>query len=210
MLASSNKFVITENHDENMAITQFSWTVDDKNNAVLNWTWPVERNVKIAIILELDDFEKPLPTLENMLDGGYLYQVVTRDLASSFTVSIPEGQRKYLMYPGYFDDNRQVILYKPGYETDWMYRKAIIKPQVIYKNLPLSQYKKVTMKISAADKTVKLSEALAYTICRNGQVLGRYPIDNTIMSGNGHFYIQKDQTVGFLIDESYAHLLEVQ
>lgn len=208
---SKTKFVLAENNDEAMAFKQFEWHVDDKNNAVISWDWPTERTVKLALVFEQSD-DGNFPDISELLQDGHSHEIVVRDLASRISVSITEGKKKFLVCPGYFDDSRNVIVYKPVYETDWLYKKATINAQVFYKSLPLSNFHKVNMRITSTDMTLmpSISNVLTYIISERGRKLGQYPLDPGVMSGNGHFYIKKDQTVSFKLDEGYAHLLELQ
>jgi len=208
MLVNKERLIVTSHTDENMAITQLKWVVDDKNNAKLSWNWPFDSNVKLLVVFEFDEKYEKIPDIETLLKIEHPHEAVVRDLGADFSKPISEGRRKFVLYPGYFENN-QVALYKPAYETDWMFKKTVVNTAIFYKPLAFGGFKQVSMRVSSSDSDI-LTKALSYTICKNGQVLGKYPLDNMVMSGKCHFFIPKDQTVNFSIDENYKHLIELQ
>lgn len=213
-MLGNNKYKLKENNDESVALKEFSWKIDDKNNAVISWLWPNDRTIKLALVFEmgLDETAEDFDDISKLLKDEYPHEVVVRDLASNFTANIEEGRRKYLVCPGFFDDSQTVVLYKPVYVTDWIYKKAVVTAHVSYKPIFLSKYQKVSLRILSTDATLMntISKVLTYTINEHGRNIGEYPLDLNIMNGNGHFYIKKDQKINFMLDERYTHLLELQ
>jgi len=193
-----------------MALGRFDWTLDDNNNAVINWDWPIERTVKLMLVFGLEDETKP--DINRLLKNEHPHEVITRDLAARFTVNISGERRRFLLCPAYFDENHSVTVYKPEYITEWFYKKTKVKAEAIYKPLPLSQFQKVTLRVASADvaQTPLVSQVLKYAIHEQGRVLGQYPLDTAVMAGVAHFYIKKDQAVKFILDDGYDHLLDIR
>ena len=117
-----------------------------------------------------------------------------------------------MICPAYFDENHVINLYKPVYTTDWLHRKTRISAKVAYEPLPLSQFKKVTLRVAVADASQLplVTRVVRYAIYENERELGKYPMDDAVMAGEAHFYIKKDQSVKFVLDEGYDHLLDVR
>ena len=208
---NSRKYKLDRNSDPSMELRQFGWQLDSKNNAVLTWEWPTERSVKLMLIFECGEDDEN-PNIRDLLKKEHPHEVVVRDLGAKFSVNIPEGRRKFLVCPAYFDDSKSVVVYEPVYVTDWLYKRTVITAKVQSKPLPLSQFQHMSFRITASDMTQLplITQVMKYVIHEQGRLVGKYPLDATIMAGGGHFYIKKDQAVKFQLDEGYDHLLEIQ
>ena len=211
MNSITRRYVLGRHEDPAMELRQFDWELDDKNNAVISLEWPVERSVKLMLIFQCDDSTENLG-IGDLIKKEHPHEVVVRDLASRFTANIPEGRRKFLVCPAYFDDNKSVLIYEPVYVTDWLYKKTLVNTRIIAKALPLSQFQRISFRVTASDMTQMplLTQVMKYTIHDRGKLVGQYPLDANIMSEGGHFYIKKDQAVRLQLDEDYSHLFEIQ
>ncbi|MCL2216228.1 MAG: hypothetical protein FWB91_04315 [Defluviitaleaceae bacterium] len=205
------KYVLVENKEPDMALGQFEWRLDDNNNAIITWEWPVDRMVRLMLVFELED-ESKAPKITRMMLDEHPHEVITRDLGAKFTVNISGEKRRFLLCPAYFDENSSIAVYRPEYVTDWIFKKTKITTEAIYKALPLSQFQKVTLRVVSSDatQTPLVSRVLKYVIHERGRETGRYPLDATVMAGAAHFYIKKDQAVKFVLEDGYDHLLDIR
>jgi len=214
---SNQKFNLIEDSSPNMALQYFHYELDNRNNVVINWTWPVSRTVKLMIVFEWGHDTENLPDIKQLLQNNHPHEFVFRDLKAEYSTHISHGRHKFLICPGYFEDNDDsVIIYKPTYVTDWLYRRTPLVAKAIYKPLPLGQFQRVNLKVTTTEikKEGKLptivAEALSYSIWTHNQLIGKYPLDMNVINGDYYFYIKKDQTVTFTLDESYSHILALE
>jgi len=201
-------FTIEHNEDEAKRLRDFRWEIDNKNNAHLRWEWPENRTVKLLFIYEItENLNIPLQ-LETLLQN-YTHSVVTRDLASKFT-KILTTATKFIAAAGCFNHKKGITLYTPVYETLPLYRRITIKAQTIVKQIALSNYQKVTIRIST-DETpcMPIPEILRYAIFEDGHKIGEYPIDAIMCSGVTSLITKKNQTIKFILDERYLHLFQL-
>ena len=208
------KFTLVEDNNLNMALQYFRYELDNKNNVIINWTWPVNRMVKLMLVFEWGHDTKEIPKIEELLQNNHPHEIVFRDLKSDYITHISRGRHKFLICPGYFEDDNSVIIYKPSYLTDWLYRRTPLVAKAIYKPLPLGQFQRVNLKVATTEITTDgnlpdiIANALSYSIWDNNkQLVGKYPLDMNVINGDYYFYIKKDQTVTFTLDKTYMHIL---
>ena len=196
-------FVLQKNVDPSMHLRQFHLQVAN-NNATLHWEWPIDRSIRMALVFECHE---ETPSLETLINEGRSHEVVMRDLASHFTTEVSEGRSKFLVYPAYFDDNKNIAVCDAPCVTDWVYEKIDVSAQVLYSPVHLSQYQKATIKITPSD--VK-PDAFTYKIKEQGRTIATYPLDTAIIASGGHVYIKKTQTIEFILHMDYAHLIDMK
>jgi len=204
------KYILTENKAPDMFVGRFRWHLDDNNNAIVEWEWPANRMVRLMLVFEIKDDNEP--DIAQLIEDKAHHDVITRELASRFTKRIPQEQRRFMICPAYFEENHSVVVYQPTYVTDWLYKKTKIMVKTLYEPLPFGQYQKVTFQITTHDATQLplISEVMQYVIHDNENELGHYPIDKAVMAGAAHFYIKKDHSVKCVLDDEYAHLLDIR
>ncbi|MCL1844868.1 MAG: hypothetical protein FWF77_03085 [Defluviitaleaceae bacterium] len=200
-----NNFLIAEIPDAELG--RFEWSVDNKNNAILQWDWPKNRAVKLMFIFPWDKEE--VPDVEYFLSDEQSREVITRDLASSFSVPLAADKMKFICAPGFFNDDRGISVSRAVYVTDWVFRKISLSASAAYAPLALGAFQKVTLRVVASDFSPLTCDVLRYAIYENGQKIGEYPLDAHSMSGACGFYIKKEQRVKFILDERYGHLFEL-
>jgi len=204
------KYVLIENKEPDMALGQFGWQLDSNNNALITWEWPTNRMVKLMLIFELDDGNEPKIT--RLVMEQHPHEVITRDLASKFTATVSGERKRFLLCPAYFDESKSITVYRPEYITDWFYKKTKITTQINYKPLPLSQFQKISFRVTSGDAAQMplISKVLKYAIYEQGRELGRYPLDAPVMAGSAFLYIKKDQAVKFVLEDGYDHLFDIK
>ena len=207
----STKYNLIENEDISMALSQFNWHLDSKNNAVLIWNWPVNRIVKLMLVFEWKHDTEDIPDIETLLNENYPHVIIARDLTNEHRAFIPSGRRKFLICPGFFDD-KSAAIYKPVYVTEWIYKRGVVTAYADYKTMPFSQFQKVSLKVSVSDEGLMpmLDNALSYSVYENKQLIGEYPLDEHVIGGGYHFYITKSQHVSFTLSESANHVLALK
>ncbi|MCL2386356.1 MAG: hypothetical protein FWC89_02295 [Defluviitaleaceae bacterium] len=199
-----------------MALRNFEWRMDERNNAVLTWEWPSSPVVKLMLVFKWDcdeaSAEPQIPDVEALIRDGVPHEVVSRDLQARFSAKVSQGKRKYLVALAYFNDNKGITICKPTHVTDWLFRKTTVTTSVACKPVPLSQYQKVSLRVKVSDESdiPQICKILKYAIHEQGRTVGEYPLDAGVMSGMYHFYIKKDQTVKFLFDEKFCHLFDLR
>jgi hypothetical protein len=206
-----NAYRVEDCADQSMKLRRFEWTIDNKNNAVLTWDWPQSRLVKLMFIFWHDDESLDIPEVDELVNGGDSHEVVTRDLSSQFTAAIPSGKRKYIAVPGYFNEDKGVTVCKTAYVTDWLFKKVTLTATAMCKPLPLSQFQKIVLRVSASDTSQMplVCQILKYAVYEQGRKVGEYPLDSLSMSGACGFFIKKEQAVRFILDENYSHLFNI-
>jgi hypothetical protein len=202
-------YKIQETTDPSMELRNFKATMDDKNNAVLSWEWPQNRNVKLMLIFHLHDGERE-PELEELLTQNH--QVVTRDLTAKYSAAITGGKLKFIAVPAFFNEDKGITVCKTMYVTDWLFKKVSITATVTEKPLPLSQFKQATLRVTASDpaQVPLICQILKYAIYEQGRKTGEYPIDPAVMSGACNLFIKKEQIVKYIFDENYSHLFNLR
>jgi len=202
------KYTIEKNVTPSMSLREFGFTLDN-NEVTLSWEWPIERDVRFALVFQC--YEEN-PTIEKLLNDHHPNEIVVRDLTSRFVVALPEERCKFLICPAYFNDDKTIVICQAEIVTDWIYRKTKIIANVSYKPLPLSQYQKVTLKIEINDREQidLLSKILTYSIQEQSYNIASYPLDRQIMTKIGHLYIKKNQSIKFKVHPDYTHLFEIQ
>ena len=181
----------------------------ESNEVTLSWDWPIDQSVSFALVFKCTEKE---PDVEKLLSTNHPHEIVARDLASSFTAIIDEGQCKFLICPAYFDESKIISVCTNAIVSEWIYKKTTVTTSVSYKPIPLSQYHKATLQISIGDREQAelLTRVLTYTICEPGYSSDRYPIDLGLIYGTGHLYIKKSQLIKFDLHKGYSHLFELR
>ncbi|MCL1878697.1 MAG: hypothetical protein FWF80_07555 [Defluviitaleaceae bacterium] len=189
-------------------LRRFEWSADNKNNAVLEWDWPKNRAVKLMFIFPWEKEE--IPDIEFFLGEEQTREIITRDLASHFTIPLEAEKMKFVCATGFFNEDKGISICRNPYVTDWVYRKIAITADAIYKPISLSPFHKVTLRVSASDYSPLTCDVLRYAIYEHGQKAGEYPLDAHSMSGACGFYLKKEQRVKFILDEKFGHLFELR
>lgn len=203
------KYILRGNNEPSMKMRRFTWRLDEKNNAVLQWEWPTDRTVKLMLVFEYGDEE---PDIASFLRENREHAVVARDLADRYQSALIGSRRRYLVCPAYFNEQNAVVLCQPALSTDWLYRKIRVTGRITYKPLRISRYKQVTLslRLSEGDGLGELAgHALRYGVYEGIRLIGLYPLDNDVAAGRRVFYIKKNQIVKFIIEEGFAHLLDL-
>jgi len=207
----NRKYIIQKETNPDMHLQAFNWQ-PGMSSVTLTWEWPIERSIRFVLIFEC---ENENPILKDLISQNHPHEVIARDLASHFIITIPEGRRKFLICPAYFDDSQQIVICTPEIITDWIYKKTEMIAEISYKPLAFSQYKKASIKITPADMelTDLAIKAISYVICPqesdSEQYLETYPIDAVLMTDYGHLYIDKNHTVKFILNPDHAHLIDL-
>ena len=210
------KYFLETNDNPEMAVKRFSWREDEKQQAVLEWKWPIDQRVKLMLVFPIDDDDVANMNKTNdvtlFLRTGHEHTVVSRTLSSQFC-SLIDGERvRYMICPAYFNEDNAVVVYKPEYITDWIYKKKRVTAKTVVKSLRMSRYKQVSLDVSlqkGSDAILLDSDAIFYSIYENNSNIGIYPVDDRITSGNYSIYIRKNQEVRFIVDENHRHKYEI-
>ncbi|MCL2287221.1 MAG: hypothetical protein FWC32_12775 [Firmicutes bacterium] len=198
----NKNFILQHDVDKSMKLRQFDWEIEN-NYVTLSWQWPVDRSVRLALVFRC---EEENPNLEDLIQSNYHHDVIVRDLASNFTVELPEGRSKFLICPAYFDDNKNISVCMSSFITDWVYKRLKVSVRVLYSPISFSQFQKATLSVTS---DYVQPDAISYVIQENGQTIASYPLDSAIITGGGYIYISKQQTVKFILNPNYAHLIEL-
>jgi len=207
----NRKYIIQKKENPDMHLQAFAYQ-PGMSGVTLTWEWPIERNIRFLLIFESED-ENPI--LKDLIGQNHPHEVIARDLASHFSITIPEGRRKFLICPAYFDDSQQIVICTPELVTDWIYKKTEVIAEISYKPLLFSQYKKASIKVTPTD--VELTglaiKAISYAIYtqepNSEHCIETYPIDTALITDYGHLYIDKNHTVKFILNPDYAHLIDL-
>jgi hypothetical protein len=194
-----NEYVIIDLPDETHEVVNFRWESDTRNNLHLSWQWPHNPDVKLMLIFTCTDEE--IPDVAQLIASEHPYELVTRGLKNTYTAEV-RGKCRIVAVPGFFGESRKIMLYRPTLTTDWIFEKQHIRAEIIEKPLKMGKYKQVSLRITPLSE--ELSQVLTYKIDTN-----EYPLDAATMSGRAFFYIEKEQTVRFVIDPAHAHLYEI-
>jgi len=200
------KYVLQENINPDMSLRNFAWQADI-NNATLTWDWPIEREIRFALIFVC---ENENPDIKKLLKGKHPHEVVMRDLASNFVTPLSETPCKFLICPAHFNNDRTITVCLPALMTDWVYKKLEIYAKTKYSPLQLSRYQKASLRIEADHDVALVSKALSYTICEDGRAVANYPIDAHLIAHGGHMYIPKNQTVKFVLHSDYKQFFQLR
>jgi len=202
------RYVISDFADEAMNLRGLKWQIN-RNEVILTWDWPIDREIRFALVFKCDENH---PTIEKLIHNNHPHEVVVRDLASSFTTTIPKERCKFLICPAYFNDNKTINICPNEIVTDWIYKKAVVSINVQYKNIALGQYQKATLQIAISDteQIEMLAKVLIYSIYETGAKVASYPIDTQLIRGGGHLYIKKSQSIEFELHKDYTHLFELR
>lgn len=199
------KYILQEGINPDLSLQNFKWHYDSKH-VTLAWDWPIEREIRFAIIFKCEN-EKP--DLETLLLNKHPYEVVMRDLSSNYVTLTSEPRCKFLICPAYFNGDRTISICKPALVTDWVYKKFDVNAKAIYSPLQLSRYQKATLEINTNSDLHLLAQALTYAIYEDGQMLASYPLDSQLIVSGGCMYIQKNQKVEFKLHPDYKHLFQI-
>ncbi|MCL2399671.1 MAG: hypothetical protein FWC91_08030 [Defluviitaleaceae bacterium] len=208
-MESVGKYLLHTHNESAMAVQQFTWhSLQDQ--AVLEWQWPPDKKVKLMLIFPLEDTEcSGVPDIAQLLEWNEC-TVVSRNLSSGFRGSIQGRCQRFLICPAYFNESNKVVVYKPAYTTDLIYKKSRVSARAFYKPLPLSRYTKVTLDIELPEGIQSPCKALQYGIYENNRLIGVYPLDKNVIAGKYTIYIRKKQQVKFMVEEAYAHQFEIE
>lgn len=200
-----NKYVFIDG-DDSMRLGKLERVTDDRNNAVLTWEWPQSRLVKLLFIFEWT--EEDTPDVETLFN--HQYAVVSRELGARFTKTI-HGRSKFIVVPGFFDEQKQINICKLPVETDWLFKKVNINAAATVKPIPLGHFQHVTLRVNCDDASQmeRVTDIVKYAIYEQSHKVGEYPIDAQICLGACGVYIKKTQTIRFILDENYAHLYKL-
>lgn len=192
-----------------MKLRRFEWTIDKKNNAVLSWDWPQNRMVKLMFVFEFETEEAP--AIEDLLAKADKHEVVTRDLANSYTTPIKSGKKKYIIVPAFFNEDKGITIVKPEYVTDWLFKRVTLNTSVSYQPITLSQFQKATLRVLSFDteQMPLVCQILKYVIYEQGRKVGEYPLDAVVMSGACSVILEKNRTIKYILDENYSHLFNI-
>jgi len=171
--------------------------------ATISWQWPAERNVRMAIIFCCpDEFD-----INQLVADCYQlnHQVIMRDLSSEYTHELEFDRCKFVVCPAFFDDSNNIALCPPSFVTDWVYKKTMITPKIVYSPLRFSQFQKAHISVTPAVDAA----ALTYSITEEERVISSYNFDQTLMPKGGFMYIGKNQRVKISVTDAYSHLYEV-
>ncbi|MCL2199147.1 MAG: hypothetical protein FWB80_09515 [Defluviitaleaceae bacterium] len=205
----TNKYKLITDTDETMKLRRFEWTIDKKNNAVLSWDWPQNRTIKLMFIFEFET--EDAPQIEDLIAKSDRHEVVTRDLANSYTAPIISGKKKYIVVPAFFNEDKGITIVKPAYVTDWLFKKVALNASVSYKPIPLGNFQKATLRVTASDASQMplVCQILKYAIYEQGRKVGEYPLDTLAMSGACSVIMEKNRIVKYILDENYSHLFNI-
>jgi len=201
----NNKYALCTHDDPSTEIRNFNWYLDETNNVILEWEWPADRNIKFMIIVE---YAETPPDIEHILEEEKSQTVVTRNLAARYQTPLPGERTRYMIFPAYFNDENIIMVYQPGYSTDWLYKKMQITAHATYKPLALSQYQQAILTVDFPDHLFH-PEALFYELHENNNPLHRYPIDKKFTETPHTLYITKTQRIKFTLNENFTHALEL-
>lgn len=201
------KYYLHEHKEPETAVKDFSWQVGERQ-AILEWKWPTDSRVKLMLVFTIDvTAEGEGADITVFLRQSREHTVVSRKLANTFQAALESDVQRYMICPAYFNDDNKVIVYKPVYITDLIYKKQRIRARAEYKPLQMSRYKQATLNI---DSAIGIDTVLRYGIYENNRLVGIYPVDNDIIQGNYTIYIPKNQEVRFFVDDDYVNLFEVE
>lgn len=216
-MESIGKYLLHTHNEPTMAIQQFTWR-SLQDQAILEWKWPFDKKVKLMLVFPLEDKkdsedknESDLePDIAQLLEWDHECVVVSRNLSNRFHRPIQGRCQRYAICPAYFNENNKVVVYKPVYVTDWLYKKSKVSARAFYKSLPLSSYTKVTLDIEVSKDIPPPCKALQYGIYENNRLIGLYPLDKNVIAGKYIIYIRKKQQVKFMVEENYTHQFEIE
>lgn len=195
-------YVVYETYDPYMSLGDLA--VEVKTDTVnIGWQWPRDPSIRLALVFPC---EEEAPVVQDLIDTGRHHDVVARDLASSFATTLQKNKQKFLICPAFFDPQRNIAVCTNAQITDWLHKKSQVTASVTYSPIPLGQYKKAHITVDPA--TVN-SAAITYAIQTGGYHIDTYPLDTAIMETGGDIYIKKDQTIKFLLNPDFDHLLEL-
>lgn len=189
-----------------MSLQNFIWQADSKN-ITLTWDWPIEREVRFALIFIC---ENENPDVAKLLNDKHPHDVVMRDLASSYMATLSEKKCKLLICPAHFNDDKTISVCPPALTTDWIYKKFEVHVKIMYNQLQLSRYQKVSLSFETSSDSELLSKALTYAIYEDEQLIASYPIDAQLLTTGGNIYLQKNQIVKFVLHPDYEHLIQLE
>jgi hypothetical protein len=203
-----NKYDVIET--DGAALRNFKRDLDSKNNAILTWDWPQNRNMKLLFVFEWTDSEQDVPALETLIGDDFPHDVVTRELAAKYTKCVSD-KSKFILATAFFNEDKGITICKPVLETDWFFKKVSLTTKTERKPLPLSNYDKVTIRVISDDPSQAdlVTQILRYAVFEQGQKIGEYPLDNLSCAGACGFYLKKEQSVKFILDENYHHLFNI-
>jgi len=115
--------------------------------------------------------------------------------------------KRFIFAPAYLK-GKEIATYGPAWVTDLLYAKTHAEVVVRNQPLPLSPYKRVRFTIQFADEhgLGMGKNALRYALYEYSRHIGTYPLDTEILQG-GQLILKKTQTIKFLIEPQYAHLI---
>ncbi|MCL1863811.1 MAG: hypothetical protein FWF78_09625 [Defluviitaleaceae bacterium] len=206
-MAKKHNFITSS--DDTMKLRRFEWTIDNKNNAILSWDWPKNRDLKLMLVFEYET--EDAPEIEELLaKSDRKHDVVTRDLANSYTKPITSGKKKHIIIPAFFNEDKGITIVKPAYVTEWLFKKVTINASVSYTPITLGQYHKATLRVTVSDESqIPVSQVLKYAIYEQGRKIGEYELDYMVMSGTCSIILEKDRIVKYILDKNYSHLFNL-
>jgi hypothetical protein len=196
--------------EPDMAVTRFQWRTDNDNNALITWTWPKNPDVKYMLAAIYDETvpgEVTADPLTYLMQNPASHTVITRNLASHYTVPISGEPKRYIFAPAYLAGN-EITVYGPALVTDLLYAKTYAQVRITNRPIPFGPYKRVSFSLKFADGhgAVIGKDALQYALYEYSRPIGTYPLDTETLAG-GYMYIKKTQHIRFTIKDEYAHLI---
>jgi hypothetical protein len=198
-------YTLTTHTEPEMAVTRFKWLTDIHNNALISWSWPKNPDVKYMLAAVTTD--NPEDPLLYLMKDPTSRTVITRNLASHYTVPISGKPRQYIFAPAYLK-GKDIAVYGPALVTDLLYSKTYVTARITNRPIPLSPLKRVSFTLKYTDDhgSVIGKNALRYALYEYRRHIGTYPLDDETLSG-GYLYIKKTQHIRFIIENDYAHLI---
>jgi len=202
------KYILEFNDDHSlpsMIVRNFKWQTNDQHQVMLEWAWPADTKVKLMLVFQITDEEEP----EKILESNHEHTVVSRALAANYKGLLKHDRQRFMICPAYFNEKNTVVVYKPGYLSDWIYKKSQVSAAAVYKPIRFSNYNTVKLKIELPEDMQSPLGILRYAIYENNRLQGEYPVDNETVTGDYSIYLRKSQQIKFLIDECQKNRFEI-
>ena len=207
MMEVIGKYILETHEEPDMLVRNFKWEADE-SQAILEWSWPTNPKVKLMMVFPLEEDEES--DIAEFLRYDHDHIVVSRNLSAKFQGTIASGRQSqsFTICPAYFNEDNTVVVYKPEYTTDKIYKKNRLTAKINAKPLHFSRYKQVTLDINIPSKLA--DKAIKYGIYENNKLIGIYPLDNDVIAGKYTINIRKSQNIRFMVDEKYTNQIEIE
>ncbi len=195
------RYVTKNEFDEIDEITGLTWDIDLKNNVSIKWDWPRNGAIKLGLVFFA---EKPDDSLEDILKTQPEPYVVTKDMGKFYLKPLDAEKRYFKVYPGYFGGGSDIIVLNQIREnsTDLISKMITVSYKIEYKQVPLSDFQKVTMTIKSTER-LQSDTAIAYAKFKNLTHICSYPL-SAERNFSYAFYIKKNESIRLYASDEFS------